>query len=251
MKKFLIQVVGGQIVHDFSFHLLEAIKYQNWYRNEKLYSYRFCEDVCDNVYHDNYIPVGSVEFVLDYYRVYHGINNIKPINIPKELMTTGYLKRHAFISNYGVPIDNLMVPMFVKSLNKIKGFTCIVNPKDQFNVPDGKFFISEVVDIDSEWRGFVFNGELLDLRCYLGAFDLFPDVDLVREMIGVYKNSPRAYTIDVGVSQKLGTFLIECHQFFSCGLYGFAHYNVLPQMFISCHNEIIKEGRLKHEQGIT
>ena len=103
-------------------------------------------------------------------------------------------------------------------------------------------FISEVVDIDSEWRGFVFNGELLGLRCYLGAFDLFPDVDLVREMIGVYKNSPRAYTIDVGVSQKLGTFLIEIGHIFSSALYGFNDCRVLPQMFISCHNEIIKEG---------
>ena len=251
MKEFLIQTVDGQVVHDFSFHLLEAIRYQNWYRNEKLYSYRFCEDVHDNTYGDNYIPVGSVEFVLDYYKVYHGINNIKPINVPKELMTTEFLKRQVFISDNSTLIDNPPASLFIKPLNRIKGLTFIMSNKDQIGVPDGRFFISEVVGIESEWRGFVFNGELLDIRCYLGEFDLFPDVDLVREMIGAYKNSPRAYTIDVGVGRKLGTFLIECHQFFSTGLYGFTHYNVLPQMFISCHNEILDGNRKEAIEQIS
>lgn len=45
------------------------------------------------------------------------------------------------------------------------------------------------------------------------------------------------YFLDVGNS---GTFVIECHDFFSCGLYGFADYSKLPHMFYKTFKEIIK-----------
>lgn len=47
-------------------------------------------------------------------------------------------------------------------------------------------------------------------------------------------NSPIAYTLDVGihfVDNNLVTSLIEVHDFFSCGLYGFDDKDKLPFMF--------------------
>jgi hypothetical protein len=50
-------------------------------------------------------------------------------------------------------------------------------------------------------------------------------------MIKAYsKEAPVAYTLDVGVNKK-HTFIIEAHDFFSCGLYGFADLKLLPLMF--------------------
>jgi len=34
--KFLIQKIDGNIVHDFSFMLLNAIRYHEWLRNDKI-----------------------------------------------------------------------------------------------------------------------------------------------------------------------------------------------------------------------
>ena len=58
-------------------------------------------------------------------------------------------------------------------------------------------------------------------------------------MINAYADSPYAYTIDVAVLGNKETVLIEVHPFFSCGLYGFADYRVLVDMFIITHKQII------------
>lgn len=237
--KFLIQENDEYLpIHDFSFELIQAIKYQNWFYNERKYFYYLREDVRYDF--NEYIPVGSLEFVLDFYKKYYNIDNIKPINIPKELQKYEFLKRNITYSSQ-IKNNNLFLPLakyFVKSNDKIKGFIDIILYKD---IPqDGDYLISEVIDIKSEWRAFVFNNKLAGLQNYAGDFTMFPDVNLISKMIYAYESSPRAYTLDVGVNNK-GTFLIECHQFFSCGLYGFNDYKILPQMYISTHNEIINK----------
>jgi len=63
---------------------------------------------------------------------------------------------------------------------------------------------------------------------------------LIKQMIQDYKSAPKAYTLDVGINEK-GTFIIECHTFFSCGLYGFTDYKLLPLMFISAWNELVNK----------
>lgn len=57
MRTFLIQTIDNKIKHDFSFQLLEAIDYQNWYYNEKRYDVILSKN-CDI---ENCIPVGAVE----------------------------------------------------------------------------------------------------------------------------------------------------------------------------------------------
>ena len=50
-------------------------------------------------------------------------------------------------------------------------------------------------------------------------------------MIETYKpEAPVAYTLDIGVEKYRGTFIIECHRFFSCGLYGFSDHRRYPKM---------------------
>lgn len=93
MYKFLIETVNNEIVYDFTFHLKEAVRYNNWFYNEELYDYELADEFYLNQYKDC-IPVGSIEFVLDFYREIYDIKDIKPINIPQELNKWKYLKRY-------------------------------------------------------------------------------------------------------------------------------------------------------------
>ena len=240
MANFLIQTINGEIPFDFSFHLKEAIKYNDWFCGEKIHDYIYCEKV-ENLHLtniENYIPIGSVEFVLNFYKKYHNVN-ILPINIPKELNKYEFLQRKIFLGNEKDNIQSLPdEKYFIKDISGFKKLTDIVYFKD---IPkDNNILVSEKVNILSEWRCFVYKGELLDIRGYNTDIFVYPDVSKILEMINGYKNSPIAYTLDVAVIDNMKTALIEVHQFFSCGLYGFADYKVLANMFIETHKEILK-----------
>lgn len=186
----------------------------------------------------NTIPVGSLEFVFNYIEKYYGKNrkNIKPINIPSELMINKYLKRGYYIANNKSEITfNNDKLLFIKSASQYKKFAEVVYERDINDLLDGSYFVSEVMDIESEWRSFVWNRKLVGLSCYDGDFTVFPDVGLIKEMIDKYKNAQISYTLDVGVNDG-ETFILECHPFVSCGLYGFSDYSILPQMMISGFN---------------
>lgn len=234
MKTFLIQTVNGEVVHDFTFHLLESIRYNNWFYNEEIYSYVLSDKIkkeCD------YIPVGNLEFVFEYLKRNHLLESekIKPLNIPNQLMKACFLNREVFISQK----DNISLTdkRFVKSNSQYKSFVDIVD--NTSSIPNDEYIVSEIVDIDTEWRAFVQQGDLVGLQHYTGDFTTFPDVSLIKEMINTYKDSPLSYTLDVGVNDK-GTFLIEVHPFVSCGLYGFKDYKKLPIMFIQGFNYLLR-----------
>lgn len=233
MRTFLIQTIDNKVKHDFSFQLLEAIDYQNWYCNEKRYDVILSEN-CDI---ENCIPVGAVEFVLLYLKKHYGIEGVKPINIPPELMNLTFLKRHVeIVDTEKSPVLIKDKPLFIKDNNKIKGFADIITDGSRLK---GEYLVSEVIDIDSEWRAFVYRSRLVGLQNYSGDFTLFPDVTLINDMIQIYNQCPPAYTLDVGINKEKGTFLIEVHNFFSCGLYGFHDHRILPQMFIQSFQSLI------------
>lgn len=238
MIKFLIESFKNEVRHDFSFHLIESIKYKNWFNGEENYGYTLSEDISSEVY-SKYIPIGSIEFVHAFYKHHYGVSDLKPINIPEELLSLKYLQRKIF-DEKTVQGEGKDKQVFVKSADKLKSFTDFLKVKD---IPTGKkLFISEVVDFISEWRAFVYRGQLLDVRCYSGNFRVSPDYSVIESMIEDFKNSPIAYTLDVGVIDKNGekTVVIEVHHFYSCGLYGFKDYHHLIQMFVSAHREILK-----------
>src|ERR1035437_5025060 len=132
IMKFLIQKINGKVVHDFSFTLLESIRFNNWFHNNNDMKFKFINtfDVIEpndiypmpfKPYHKKYIPVGSVDFVTDYLIHFYNLNP-KPINVPEELFN--YTNRHIFngtekdLKGHG--------KSFVKSNDKIKNFTVIV-----------------------------------------------------------------------------------------------------------------------------
>lgn len=224
--RFLIQTINGQVKHDFSFTLLESINFQNWLRDDNSMEVVFT----DSLIPINGVPIGSVEFVSGYLHENYNLTP-KPINIPIELIDVEWTGRNVI---NGTEKD-IVGEKFVKSNDKIKSFTeiCEIAPK-------GNYQISDLIDIDSEWRAFVYNEELVGLQNYSGRFDIFPDVEKIRDMIKAYKGQSVSFTLDVGIVVG-NTVVIEVHDFFSCGLYGFSEHKILPFMFSKWFFSFIKK----------
>lgn len=207
----------------------------------------------------------------------------KPINVPEQLMPELYSGRicRNLISGEDVynyfGYVNMHLPLndkncnrfFVKSLDTIKdernGFydvipdlnngtmTCEARLHEGHEVHkifDHRSFevftncqVSTMLDdIESEWRVFVYKGKGVDVKNYSGDPFVFPNADRIYQFIGQYTEAPEAYTLDVAVTNK-GTWVLECHDFFSCGLYGSTDKNIpfmLNHAWFNIKNDILK-----------
>lgn len=249
MYRFLIQSEiaknNNRIpMQDFGYEVIKSIEYYDWIDSKKRYDYELVTDfafksskyrapetVPFNFLTSESIPVGSVEFVSEFIKQCYRIKNITPINIPQELLT--FANRDIrFIKNSDFyKLLDLNKEYFIKSATKIKGYTDRIVPKDT-TVPDDIYMVSDIIDIDTEWRCFIKDGKLLDIRCYSGNPFIMPSIPVIENMIKSYKSCPPAYTLDVCIESNGQTSIIECHNFFSCGLYGFSDYKNYPIMLI-------------------
>lgn len=237
MTHFLIQTLNGRIVHDFAFHLIKAIESQNWIRNETVYEYTLSESILG---YPGCVPIGSLEFVFDYLEAYYSVNKdqIKPINIPTSLQKEEFLGRKiSYLQKKDIPTGSYL---FVKSNTQYKKLTDVIKEMD--SIPEDEYLVSDVLEIDSEWRAFIQNGELLGIKHYVGDFEVFPDMEAVKRMIRAYDHAPLSYTLDIGMVQGK-CVIIEVHPFVSCGLYGFQDYKRLPIMMIQGFLHMKKESQ--------
>lgn len=267
--KFLAQLVDGKINHDFVFELQRSEEYWEWRGNHITVEYCELEDILnDNILSQidsdsisSYVPVGTIEFVyafIDKFIKENGSSLIKPLNVPDALIpfANGFvdfvnitsLNRQDIVSKYR---DNEIV--HIKSATKIKDLHnksyYLYEILDEKKIPNGVYQIRKYIDdIQSEWRIFVYKDEIKGVQNYSGDPILFPDQNKIFEMLDNYKNlygdAPVAFTLDVGVDGMCNTFVIECHEFYSCGLYGFADYSVYAHMlyrsFLEIKNRLIK-----------
>ena len=243
--KFLIQKIENQIQHDFSFTLLESVRFHDWLQNDTHSTIKYINCKYDDngilqlpvfkKYHHTYIPIGSVEFVSQFLNTFYGLTP-KPRNVPESLFS--YAGRGIFNGNEtNIPDKHV----FVKSNDVIKGYSQVFqNGIETLDVSKGNYQISDYINIDSEWRTFVYKNKLVGLQHYVGEFTMFPDVRRIKEMIESFTDSPIAYTLDVGINNT-ETFVIEVHDFFSCGLYGFSDHSILPSMFSRWFHEYISK----------
>ncbi len=231
--KFLVQTVDNTIVHDFSFGLLEAIRYHKWSgRNDYM-----AMVTSKSIDEPGWIPVGSVEFVQDYLKEAYDLT-VKPRNVPEELMAPKWSGRTMLNEEFVTIVDLSDSFLHIKSNDKIKAVF------DLTAVPLGNYQLSHMQDYTSEWRAFVWRGDLVGLQNYSGDFTEFPDVDRIKEMMRAFSGltTPCAYTLDVGLKDG-GTWVVEVHDFFSCGLYGFADLQLLPLLLGGWFKEFLRENK--------
>lgn len=161
-----------------------------------------------------------------------GIPRPKNFDIPKSLEK--YAHRRLSTSTLGeIRNDEDLWPVFIKPLSDHKRFTGLVirhfaDLLKLVGLPDElPVLASEPIRFDGEYRCFVLDQELLDIRRYAGTIHYYPDVHLVNKMILDFaEEAPRAYSVDVGqVLDAKGnvinhTTLVEVNDAFSLGTYG-------------------------------
>lgn len=181
---------------------------------------------------DDEYPVGRIPFVSKSLGVHEN-----PIEIPKYLRTDEFLKReYNFKTWQEVPRSGVF---FLKAASTLKEFGKVVNAdyeitddlctyerKNEFDSTlvlnkNSIYIVSSLVRILSEYRVYVFQGEIEQISYYNGDCTVFPDLRLINkavELINYNEKWLRSYTIDVAVTDN-GTCLLEVHNFTSCGLY--------------------------------
>lgn len=235
---FLIQTVNGEVVHDFCFELIQSLKFLEWNGidyNKKLSDNPIRPDS------QHWVPVGSLEFVHSYMKNYYGVEFVQS-NVPLELMSPEFSGRSMINYNFynRKDVESFLEKkkkLFIKPFHFDKGMDYLtIKPDYSF-----LFQASELVDMESEWRVFFFNDKLLDVRNYFGDPFIFPDKNSIVTLFNTWKSKPVSGSFDVFVNDR-GTFIVEAHNFYSTGLYGFTNKD-LPYMFIRWFNQNIQNAK--------
>lgn len=257
MLKFLVEKIAGNLLFDFERELVNSKEFATWRNQNFLIKYTNENGEIPNLKHpESFVPVGSIEFVQEYNKRYfpNHTEGLKPLNVPEELM------KFSGRNIVNIPLVGLTDTEIHKML---KTFTSQLYVKSNFNIKDenngilynllgvpvyGCQVSSYIDNILSEWRVFVFKDQVQQVCFYNGDPLIFPNSGRIIQMIDTYKDkSPVAYTLDVFTStakthngiEYTETYVMECHRFFSCGLYGFADYSKLPYMFSQTWYEMI------------
>jgi len=163
--------------------------------------------------------VGSTEFMREVFKRI----KLEDVRLPKNsnrdctLMTLE--EAHKIISNGG--------KLFIKPV-EIKLFTGLILDGMQYSClsslpPDTKVMAYEVFKsrVESEWRIYVRDNEMIDAKNYCGDWTISPNYDYVRSVIVENKFSfPCAYTIDIGILENKENVVVEFNDMWAIGNYG-------------------------------
>jgi len=171
------------------------------------------------------IIIGSVEATKSFFD-FIGVTTPKYLGYPSSLKK--FIGRN--ITETTIAEIKNQYPFFVKPKNEVKLFTgSLVESDKQFDIlkkymgayDSLEVFLSDPINIESEYRCFVHKGKLKGIQYYLGDYRIYPDYKVIEEMINSYDNSPIAYTLDVAVTDEGQVVLIEVNDMWAIGSYGF------------------------------
>ena len=195
---------------------------------EKNASIVMFEDIMEVPISKNLVLVADIDYT-HAYLTRMGIEPPKALNIPTELM--GFTGRNVRYMTMGEFKKDTQLPVFIKGNNKAKEYSDIFSAgvitkessrRDFFiGVPDAfPVLVSDYMDIVSEWRGYVIDGQLKGIKHYLGDIRVFPDMKVVDAAIADYRTQPAGYSIDFGITADGKTILVEANDGYSLGNYG-------------------------------
>lgn len=173
------------------------------------------------------VVVGYIETTNKYLQKL-GLPEKKALNIPKELEK--YTGRDIYHTTMAEFKKERHLPVFVKPDGRAKAFVAGVITKEEsrrsffLDVPDEEpVLTSEVIDIVTEYRGYVYDKKLQGLYWYSGDFKKFVDCNVIDQAIADYSSQPAGYSIDFGLTADGRTVLIECNDGWALGNYGLEH----------------------------
>lgn len=247
MIKFLLQTVNGEVTLDFVFELLRSFEYHTWKNNgQSQFDFEFIgleelRTLKDENWRDC-IPIGTLEYVFTFIDIFLGDHKvIKPLNVPVPFKSWAGVEEVL-----GKDLVSRKGKYYIKSTVEFKAPENGILDPNKIN-PNIIYQIRRPLTIESEWRVFIRNKQILGVQNYSGDPLRFPDPEIIQEKVINGIMNCEAYSIDFAVYSHesfFGTFyettIIEVHEFFSCGLYGFSDYNNLPWMFIRAWQSIKK-----------
>lgn len=171
-----------------------------------------------------------------------GLKKPDSLEMPDCLMS--FAKRKIWTSTLQeIHVKEEMWPVFIKPLKKHKLFTghVISNFTDLYKTagcePETEILVSEVVKFQSEYRCFILNKNILDMRRYAGNINWYPDIKTIENIVACFENQPVAYSVDVG-SINGNTVLVEVNDSYSLGAYGLSGF-LQAKMTISRWKEMV------------
>ena len=229
--KFLLQTMYGKINDVEVFNARDLIQNSRTLNSYLLMDYTELKK--NNNDYSDWIPIGTLEFVRTWLKKYKGIEEMKPIEVPEILREEKYLGRSYDI----VSFEDLELKgyKFIKDIDKLKQFSFTgdlgnLDKNDESIFISQNYLISNVVDIMSEYRVFVSDMSIKAIQFYDGDCTVFPNVSLLREMVGKYylvQDRPKSYTMDIAVLKNGRTIILEVHPVVSVGTYGYSEYALL------------------------
>jgi hypothetical protein len=165
-----------------------------------------------------------VGWVEDTIKFFQDMNYNVPLDltIPNVLHKEKFLKRNVIMVNTFDELKRITKPFFIKP-QFVKAFDhgLILNTHDLLKYKDNSnFIISDIVDFVTEYRCYIIDKKIVGCYNYLGDFRIYPNLNLVDDMINSFVNQPLGYSIDVGVLHNGETCLIEVNDGWSLGNYG-------------------------------
>lgn len=158
----------------------------------------------------------------------------EPLDYPEALHE--FLGRKIYQSTLG-EVRNGVERVFIKPIEH-KLFTGFVfdgswaSKRRVVTVEDSTpVWVSECIEMDSEYRCVVLNGDIIDVRRYKGNWALAPQREVVEKAVQSFELSgkaPACYTLDFAVNSE-GTVLVEANDGFA-----FGHYGMAPVAYASC-----------------
>ena len=179
--------------------------------------------------------------------------NYQPFDCYPEVLKPYYARtiEKSTLGEVRAKFDDDEIPVFVKPI-KPKEFNGVVLKSMLDLLPiytkkdDVPVYVSEPIDIVSEFRVYVMDGEILAVKHYYGEWQIVPDINFVEEVVRNYKPSPVAYGVDIGVTNSGQNFVIEVNDGCNLGNYGLdsIHYG---EMIIARWVEIVGGGNNKSD----
>lgn len=197
-----------------------------------------------NVYEAHALPVQKNDVV--YGGIYATLEAFKTLKVAlPELINAhqllpGFMGRKVWETTVGEikHSSTAEYPCFMKPLKDNKLFNGLVVQKPLFAAlklkalaDETEILVSEVVNFVTEYRCFVHNGSIVDVRYYKGNARKIIDFNVADQAVRALYKCPVAYTIDFGLTDTGSTQLIEINDGFGFGLYGLDFRKAIPMIF--------------------
>ena len=178
--------------------------------------------------------------------------NYSPFNCYPDILKPYYRRniRRSTLGEERAKYDKNPIPVFVKPVlpKQFIGqvWTSILQLIPLANIPDtAEVWVCEPMEILSEFRVYVHDGDILGVKHYYGDWEKVPSKEFIKQIVKTYKPSPIAYGVDVGVNKECG-FVIEANDGCNLGNYGIdsIHYG---EMIVSRWYEIMTEGKVESD----